>query len=276
MLKNIRAWKNDVKISVAALFVSLIAIVLSQFHPLYTYLDKPALDVDLSRLQFYQSWGKVGFGAFVELSNDGRAAGRVSQIDIFIEPDHDASHQLRLQVQTYYPIPPSISMGSIATQVPWSPVILAPDGTWTFWVNCFAALSDEESTTIDELTAETQRQFASAPAAPVAPGVPRAVDDALFHKMTSFAVSNLNGFSSGKYSAIVAFWGLKREKPLTLKAYSFSVPSSYQRLFATGIGQLKFGMGIVSPPQVPQGPVMTLTPVRDKIAIEALRKDFGF
>jgi hypothetical protein len=180
-----------------------------------------------------------------------------------------------MQVQTYYPIPPSISMGSIATQVPWSPVILAPDGNWNFWVNCFASPSDEELAEVDRLTAETQRQISTSPGTPVAPGALKVVDDALAQKLLEFANSNLNGFSSGRYSAIVAFWGDKREKPLILKAYSFSVPSSYDRLFATGIDQLKFGAGILFPPQLPQGPVISLIPVRDNSIVDTLRKDFS-
>jgi hypothetical protein len=267
--------KSELKIAIAAFAASLVAIILSQFHPLYTYLDKPRLAAELSRLEFYQAWGKIGVGAFVELSNDGRAAGRISRIDVFIEREHDALHSIKLEVQNYYPIPPNISIGSVATQVPWSPVTLAPDGNWDYWVNCYATPNDTDMALIDELTAETQRQIAIPAGAPVAGAAPRVIDDALFQRISTFANTNLAGFSGGAYFAVVEFWTEKPEASLMLKAYSFSVPSSYERLFSTGIAQFKYGTGILFPSQLPQGPVVSLVPVSDQITIDALKKDFA-
>ena len=261
------SWTSDVKISVAALLASLIAIVLSQFHPLYTYLDTPKLDAEISGIQFYQAWGRVGFSAFLQLWNDGRASGPVSQVDVFIERDSESAHPLHLHVQTYYPIPPSISMGQIATQVPWSHVILLPDASWNFWVNCFTQPSDQDQSAIDDLTAEMQTQLSTRPAGST-------VDQGLFDRISAFARKNLGDFADGRYFAMVVVWGKTREA-IIVKAYAFSVPTTYVRLFSAGIEQFRTGAGILLPPQIPQGPVISLSPIRDQNVVGKLRKDFA-
>jgi hypothetical protein len=275
VIKKIGRWTNDVKISVAALIVSLIAVALSQFHPLYTYIDKAKLDAEISNIQFYQAWGRVGISAFVQLWNDGRASGQVSRVDIFIERETESARPLHLNVQTYYPVPPSISMGQIATQVPWSHVILIPDGSWSYWVNCFTQPSDQEQSVIDGLTAEMQAQLSSQPAASANPGTLKFVDQELFDRISAFVRNNLGDFADGRYFALVAVWGNRRENPIIVKGYTFSVPTTYVRLFSTGIDQFRSGAGILFPPQVSQGPVISLTPIHDQRLAEKLRKDFA-
>src|SRR5207302_5125933 len=64
------------RLSLSALAVSFVALILSQFHPLYTYLDKPKLIVSVSQnAQVYHGFGNLGFNVFVQLRNQGKVVG---------------------------------------------------------------------------------------------------------------------------------------------------------------------------------------------------------
>lgn len=58
---------NELKISLLALVSSFAAIVLSQFHPLYTYLDKPRLVASVSTVQLFHNFGSPALYVFIQL-----------------------------------------------------------------------------------------------------------------------------------------------------------------------------------------------------------------
>jgi len=264
----------DRRLSLSALGVSLTALILSQFHPLYTYLDKPKMSASIaSNAIIYHGFGNLGMNLFVQIRNQGKAAGTVTRVELFLERIGDTNYRRRLPGQSYFVKPSTLSPGQSAVQVPMSYIPVAPDGSWENFINFYAAIPKEAQNRISELgpaiQVQIQGQFVQNPPA----RTQYRVDLALQSELDSFVAKNLAGFSVGDYYLLVMFWDDKSEKPAISQLFGFSVYEADMKSLASITEQYKSGIGIVFPPPQQAGFQATLHALQDEQVTARLRKE---
>jgi hypothetical protein len=268
MPKTNNGKSKEFKISIVALMISLAAILLSQLHPLYTYLDRPKLAAGVSAVQVFHTFGNLTLYAYLQLRNEGRATGTFTRVEAMVESVADSSFRRHLPVQTYMPVPTTLSVGQIPVQVPWAAVTLLPDASWNYYALLYAIPSKDQQARGSELLQEARAQIqAQWTLNPNFQG-PRNVDDALFTKATEFTKENLSGFSAGEYYLFVLFYDEATSEPRIVKCYSFSVFEPDMKTFSLITEQFRtLTQGV-------QGFPVGLRPMTDPGVLAKLRKDF--
>jgi hypothetical protein len=270
------------KLATLSLVISLLAVVLSQFHPLYTFLDKPKLAGAVNpEIMVTHSWGGISLNLYLRLANTGRATGTVNRVEMFLEKAEPTSYRKRLPVNWYVSTPATLAPGETQTQLPFGPHDIAPDGRWENFVIAFEPFAKDQQNHITNLVQEMQKQLNAQMHAPhpdktLYPAEPFHVDDKLFDEISRFVHKNLAGFGLGEYNLLVMFWDDKSEKPFSVSCYSFSVFEADVQSMENVVDQYRTGNGIILPfsDQMPSNFPATLRPVKDDRTIERMLKDF--
>jgi hypothetical protein len=114
---------------------------------------------------------------------------------------------------------------------------------------------------------------ASPPSGPQSP--PKVITPELFGRLSTFVLSNLDGFGTGHYVAAVAFWKDHASKPEVFKAYSFNVRDTDFQLFSQMLEHDRTGEGSLYPSTLPPSFSVQLDPIVEQTIIAQLRAEFG-
>lgn len=116
-------------LALISLVVSLAAVLLSQFRPLYTWLDQPEIDFTLPRrLQVDHYFGHWRLATFCQIRNVGRATGRILKVEAMLTQPSKTDYRYYL-IADYYTDPDPGAPGRGRT-LPVNNVMLRPDETW--------------------------------------------------------------------------------------------------------------------------------------------------
>jgi hypothetical protein len=206
---------KELTISTLALATSVAAIVLSQFHPLYNYLDKPRFVASISTAQLLHNFGTPFVNVFTDLRNEGRAAGTITRLEIFIESATDHHFQARMPSQAYWPIPTGSITGMGPPPVPWAGVTLGPDVSWSSYVSMMATPSNDDQMKVNGFIQQAQAELATAS--------PRRISDALFNQITDFTNQSLRELTAGNYFMLFLAFEEKGKTPIVAKCFSFAL-----------------------------------------------------
>lgn len=230
--------------ALAPIVISIVAVVLSQMKPLYTYFEKPNLDLVVGRnMTLFETWGNLTANLFVQLVNKGGAGGVVERMDIFIK-SKDTGYAHVMPAQTYYLQPEAISRNEIVAQIPFSNITVPSDTIWSGFIASFSSWSRTQSATISEITKKTQIEINSK-YVPNGPAVTIGTD--LMSRIRDFTRGNLGRFDIGEYQLLVLAWSQGSNTPTLRKAFNFSVfESDVARLFVKEEGY-PYGSGILFP-----------------------------
>jgi hypothetical protein len=270
------------KLATLSLVISLLAVVLSQFHPLYMFLDKPKLSGTVNPdIVVSHSWGSINLNLYLRMANTGRATGTITRVETLLEKADNTSYRKRMPVEVYVSTPATLAVGETQAQLPFGPHDISPDGRWENYVIAYEPFAKDQQNQITALIQKTQKQMsdqmrAPHPDKPVFPAEPYHIDDKLFDEISRFVHKNMAGFGLGEYNLLVLFWDDKSEKPFSVSCYSFSVFEGDVQSMESMLDQYKTGSGIVYPfsDQLPSSFQATLRPVKDERTIARMLKDF--
>ncbi len=232
------------KFVLTPIMISIFAIILSQMKPIYTYFEKPKLDILVGKsMMVYETWGNLSSNLFVQLVNRGGAGGLVEKVSIFIKSrDSDYSHILN--GQTYFLQPEAVGQNDIVSQIPFSYVTVDSGSIWTGYISTFADVSKSQQAKIQDIIQRTSEDISSKF---VQGGPVVTIEPALMEEIRSFTRGNLRGFGIGEHQLLVMGWAQGDQTPSLMKAYSFSVyENDTSRLRAKEEGY-PYGSGITFP-----------------------------
>ena len=272
----------DKRLSLISLVASLLAIVLSQFHPLYTFIDKPKLAGSVNpEFTVAHYLGNLNLTLYLHLTNTGRATGTVSRVETFLEKADNTGYRKRMPVQQYFTLPTALNYGESPTQFPFGPRDLVPDGRWESYVVASELFSKDLQNQANAIVRKTQESITAISALAVKPAgtgpyVPTSVDSDTYAEITRFVHKNLGGFGLGEYNLLVLFWDEKSEKPFSVQCYAFSVFEGDVEALENITREYKTGGGLIYPFRDPNSTVFgsTLRPVKDDRTIERMLKDY--
>jgi hypothetical protein len=272
------------RLSFISLIVSLLAVVLSQFHPLYTFLDKPKLGGSVNPdFSITHQYGSLSLTLYLHLTNNGRATGTVTRVETLIEKADDSGYRKRMPVQTYFTPLPTYTVGEAQNPLPFGARDIVPDARWENYVNAYEMPTKDEQTHMNSLIMQVQKQLNDQIRAPHSdkpnyfPNEPYRIDDKLYDELTSTVRKNLGGFGMGEYTLLLMLWDDKAEKPFSVSCYSFSVFEADIQILEGIVEQYRTGNGVIYPlnAQLPMGFGSTLRPVKDQGTIDRMLRDFG-
>jgi|ERR1035437_950161 hypothetical protein len=238
--------RTELKISLGALVVSIIAIVVSQVRPLHEYFEKPELRLAVAPYIEVGTWqGHVEFRRYITLSNTGRKAWTALRTQMFVA---------RLDGGGFAKVFPGATVSSQAPQffanagsisMPWHPVTIATDGDSTMYVTYTQPWSADE---VSALTAVRNKVSAQLPSSLQTGGATTpTIDDPTFTELSRVVTANLSGFGVGRYGALTYFWDIDSSAPKIDKCDVIDVSDLNMQLFRDDLGRYRKGIGIVYP-----------------------------
>ena len=238
--------KIDKVLSILTLIISTIAIILSQFHPLYTYLDKPKIEMHVAkRTSFYDGWGNLGTNIFIQLTNSGNVSGIVKKIDIYLERQGSIYKKI-LVAQSYYLKPSTVGKDATVSQIPFSNIAIKPNEIWGTFVNAYAEFTKSQQKTISDLTLGVEENINSK-LSDAAPSDEVVINDDLLAKIIDFTRSNLDGLEIGEYNMLVLCWVGSEKQPSIRQGFSFPIYDSDISKLKGKEKAYRYGMGIIYP-----------------------------
>lgn len=258
-----------------ALVVSIVAVLLSQFKPLYTYLEKPEIDAFIGRnAAIYENWGHVQANFYIQLVNKGNAAGIVRKVEFFLNHKSSGLQKL-LKGQSYYLQPGAIGSNETVSQIPFSNISIEPKGVWSSFVNSFPDYPKSQEKKVAELTLRVEQDLNLKI---IPSGRPVTINEGLFDEIVSFTRSNANGFVQGEYTLLALVWIDQEKSPSLKKGFSFSIYESDIAKLRAKEREMRFGGGIIYPiPNVKQHTVSfnaKMIEIKDQVRIGKLFKTY--
>jgi hypothetical protein len=252
---------KESRIAILALAASMLAIVLSQFHPLYTYLDRPRIAAGVSAAQFTHIFGSPQLYLFVQLRNEGRAAGTITRLDAYLQSADDDHLRLKMPSQSYFTIPTTTVVGQGPPPVPWAAVTLTPDLTWNNFVWLYNEPSDADRQKVAAFAQRAQQEMLSR----ATPSQGR-ISDALFSDIKTFVDHNLLPVRPGKYDLLLLVYD-EKSRPLVTKGFSFVLTQQDMNTLSLTTEQYRSA----SPPGQPV--LLTLKEITDPRILQKISKD---
>ena len=211
-------------IPILALAVSAIALVFSQFRPLYTYFAHPKISVVLSNtIGIQQNWGYLSLSQYMQIKNSGTAEGEVTHIEYFIAGKDNANYKIILPAQTYYLKPTTFRTGDIVTQVPMGTTAVDQGTIWDSFVLFYRPFLKADQAKVAQLSLDIRRDIDRQISTIGNGGGLKYVNDSLFTEIQKTVNSNLGKFDRGEYYLLAMFWTDENKRPAIIKCYSLSV-----------------------------------------------------
>ena len=78
---------NKLNIYKLSALLSILAILLSQFPPIYSFFQKPKIEIrsDLNQIAIFHNFGKLRMQNWIQLKNDGWASESITDIYLYLE-----------------------------------------------------------------------------------------------------------------------------------------------------------------------------------------------
>ncbi len=256
-----------------SLAVAILALILSQLHPLYTYLDKPKLKADLhSNMLVTHYLGDLFFTPYVKITNVGRASGTVTRIELLVEKRDNPAFRKRMPAQTYFLKPEALGAGQIPTRVPFGQISIASSASWESYVEFFVTPTAAKRIKADEFQKRIHSEFGVFN--PFGSSRPT-ISKELYQEITRLSEDELRTFDIGEYYLLALFWTDDKKDPAIRRGYTFTVFDGHlARLRAVTEGY-RFGEMLVRPPLGPPGFNTDLSAIDDAKTIEKLTRDFS-
>ena len=271
---------NEKKISAISLIAAVVAVVLSQFRPLYTYLDKPKLTSTVApMLQIYHQWGFISVTPFLQFKNSGNASGTISRIELLLEKKDDPRFHLRLQALSYFLKPSTVSTGQIVTSVPFADIQLGPGETWEAYVTLGLIPPKAEQVKIADFKLQIYQQIqATLAKRPFTPfdSAPKKIDERLFGRVRGLVDRNMSGFGVGEYNLLLVFEDDLSKVLFITKCYNISVYEADMKFLSEITNQYKMGAGVYFPSQsqLAQGFYTPLIEISDETVKSKMQENF--
>lgn len=227
--------------------ISCVALILSQFKPVYTYFQNPEIEVNLGKnLSISHSLGSINFMSFMQIINSGEIEGQVNRIESFII-SKDGSYKISLPAFSYFLNPTTTSRDQTVNQLPFAPTIIKSGDAWSYNVNFFNQRTDESCSKVNTLysmaIADLQKNTDSVTKSPK-------MSTSLFNQLKSCVSGSLPKFNPGEYLLMIVLYDTDSQDDLIVKKlYSFSLSKSNITIFNKITDDYQEGYGIIYPPQ---------------------------
>jgi len=234
---------NKKYIQIFTLTLSVIAISLSQMKPLYTYFEKPQLDILVGKsIEFYDNFGNLGVYLFFQVINRGDASGTLKKVEISIV-SNDGNYSKNLKAQSYFLQPDTIKLNDIVTQIPFSYITVEKKSIWSNYIHAYENIGKDKRDEFSELSKKVQIDIDSK----LIPNRPRVrIEKKLLEKIIKFSNSNLE-LHKGDHKILVLGWLQDEIEPSIRKAYEFSIYEVDLSRLKRKEKEYPFGGGIIYP-----------------------------
>lgn len=186
--------------------IAIIAIILSQFRPLYQYFETANLDCfipeDFIFVDHY--YGMPYFQAFVQMKNTGKITGTVSKFVVYITREDKNIKPITIKPTSYIVQPER--QGDRAKVMPFGEITLSPGQIWENVVIIRNSLPREA----EYIKREIVRQNKDG-------------NKVLYSKFLKIIKENYKVYQEGKYYIIATFWEPNKRKPTVIKGYQFTL-----------------------------------------------------
>ncbi|MBN8707224.1 MAG: hypothetical protein J0L62_15235 [Bacteroidetes bacterium] len=220
--------ENQKALNYLAIILSILAIIFtqSQFRPLYSYLDKPKIEVsvDVNRMQLFHNYGHICLNQCVQVRNTGNASETVSIIYYYLEKLNEKSFQKLLTIQTTINFDHNINNQPI--QYPVFDLYLIPTDFFNNNVMVYESLSKEKQGVISVLNDDIYNDIKRKKNSEYEDGLPVQVTDDLQTRVRVLVKRNMEGFTIGEYILLVFACDKNNEPIQPDKYYSFTVYES--------------------------------------------------
>ncbi|AJR08640.1 hypothetical protein C9J03_22245 [Photobacterium gaetbulicola] len=258
---------DEKKISAASMIIAFLALILSQFKPIYQYFESAEIELKLaSHIQIGQSLGNLILMPFFQIKNSGSSHGYVRDIGFYIENTDLPNIQKKIPVQQYYLKPTTISAGQIPTRLPMGDISVATGEGWEAYIEIF----DQPSPLILQEFSVIQ----AAVATELLPKNKTKISDELYGKISSIVSRNMSWFKEGKYRVLFVLREDPNDKPIIKQAYSFTVTTQDIELLNEVTNRFRYGEFIVNPPKTQNGFFSRLSLIHDSKDIDELYRRY--
>lgn len=265
--------RNKNFFSIAALSVSVLAVILSQFRPLYEYFDKAELEVIIETpLHISHDWGNLFLTQFIQIENSGKASGSIKKSVIYLEKNGSKEFKKVIPGQYYISETLTASSYQMPNKKPFRNISIRPGGIWESRVAFYQRLKKDKRDKITRFSNKISGQLKSIFDIPL---VISEIGDTLYQDISHFMEYNLNGFNPGEYYLIFIFWDDDSKDPIKIKGYSFFVSQSDIEILKKKIEVYKIGEGIVKPKTQHLGFEPNLIEITDHKTLNTLLKNFN-
>jgi hypothetical protein len=266
---------NSKLIKSIPIIVSIVAVTLSQFKPLYVYFEKPKIDLIVGqRISFYEKWGNLGMNVFLQIPNTGNVGTTIEKVAFYIS-SLDSDYSRYLPGQSYYLKPETLEEVQRVNQIPLSNIFIEKQSVWNSFINSYLEANKATQMKIEELTLAVGQDIMSK----LEPdGDIVFIEDDLYDQIIDFVRDNLDSLSIGEYQLLAMGWKQNDNNPSIMKAYSFSIYESDLQRFKNKEQEYLSGAGIlypiVNPLQIPLGFNSILTEIIDSNIVSNLYKSY--
>lgn len=236
--------------ALASLGIALLAIVLSQLRPLYTYFDTAEFSMTIHQsLQVRHYLGEIFIVPYVRIKNSGGAGGYISRIELRLTRKDNPSYTQELTAQSYYLKPETVGMNQAPTQIPFGDISVGPGESWDFYVEFFQTPTSEKRIQFAELKSrvqsEIQRELDALP-----PDAQKLVEisDSLFEELGSISTSGLKSFEIGEYSVEFGVIADGGRNPVNRMCYTLTIFEGHIERLQAIIEGYRIGAGLIIPP----------------------------
>jgi hypothetical protein len=249
-----------------AIIISLSAVVLSQFRPVYTYFDKPKIDMNVGILSI-SHWGGILFlSSDITFNNEGTARGSVNKINLFVESAGDGKFKTIFKAFSYYMKPSSMGANDVPTSMAFNPFMVDENKSWDYYVN-FGEKSDMKKQQMHDLIIGEAQQYLQTHKITDNDSMP----NDLFNNIQKFSRENLKRVHSGTYYLLVQAWDDTLKNPTNLKLYTFELDSMRINFLDIITNSYKAWYGFSKLSKFVQ---TDITNIADKTKLDAVLEDY--
>jgi hypothetical protein len=261
--------KLERRLSIAALAVSVVAVVLSQFRPLHELLEKPDLRLELSpNIELGAILGHVELTRYATITNRGQKAGTVLRSEMFVSRLNGGFDKI-YPVSTVSLQRPQFFASVAAVPAPWHPLTVLPDGDWSSYVSYSQPWSTEETSAGRTILNKAASEL------PPAPTQTNLISDATFSELSHFIEGNMAGFGTGSYGVLTFLWEGPSAKPSITKCELMDVLDLHMKTFTDNLQRARNGVGLIFPNGGPIPTAVVNTKDCDARTAQTLGERFG-
>ena len=250
--------------------VAALALLLSQFKPLYTYFERAELIVELNEnLYITHNMGVLYLTPTISYGNNGSKSGSFKDFDILIKNDQGYAKVLEARYfsspngqYTYY---------SDIPRMPYNGATITEKHIYQAKFQYYEELDPEYRTKLQLLFARVGQELG-----PYNPSEPNrdSISEELFREIELLTQQGLEGLTATTYELLFVFWGEDPEEPIAKELFQMSlVEGNLIQLDAITRGYL-FGERISRPDARGGGVATELSPVEDSEKIEGVFQEY--
>ena len=243
--KQITAWLS--------IIVATIALVLSQFPPIISYLDEPEFElIAYKNVHIRHHFGEISLAPFIQIENSGNARGKISKLELILTNTAGDSFKKKLIAQQYYPKPGAVAPYQLSPTIPFGHISIQSKETWEAYVDFFVTpdipkrdkVVDFEERMISEIQSKEQ---GVSPNFKFDYSEPK-ISDELFDEIKAFTDQKISSFVIGVYTLHLKLYDEGNTDVVAQKCYSLSVHGGQLKLLNKITDMYRNGEGIIYPP----------------------------